>query len=73
MDKSRHTLRLTAKERDSEVCFTIRTVSIRGYHEGVSSLAFHLSLRQAEMFLLEPAEGLEEGYKRLSINIELLD
>lgn len=73
MDKIRHTLRLVAKERDSEVVFTIRTVSIRGYHDGITSLAFHLSLKEAENFLLEPAEGLEDGYKRLSINIELLD
>jgi hypothetical protein len=45
MDKQRRMLKLTANDRDSEVCFTIRTVSIRKYHDGVSSLAFHLSLR----------------------------
>lgn len=73
LDKYRHTVALSVIGKNSEIRFINKTVNIRGLEDGVSSFAFHLSIKEAEKHFLEPAEGLEEGYKRLSINVELLD
>ena len=32
-----------------------------------------VSIAVAEKYLLEPAEGLEEGYKKLSIKVKLVE
>jgi hypothetical protein len=73
IDVSRHTLRLSVRGKNAEISFVIQTVSARCIEEGVASFAFHLAIKEAERHFLEPAEGLDEGYKRLSITVELLD
>jgi hypothetical protein len=60
--------------KSSEVSFFNYTVPVRNIEDGAdaNAFAFHLAIKEAERHFLEPAEGLEEGYKRLSINVELI-
>jgi len=66
-------IRLTCSSEDHEISFEVVTESVRQFKYPFKGLPFSLSVSHAEKFLLLPAEGLEEGYKRLSIFVELLD
>ena len=69
-----HTLKLSTKHDQCSISFTIQSISIKQSKvEGYNLLPFHISIAVAEKYLLEPAEGLEEGYKKLSIKVKLID
>lgn len=73
IERSRLMLKLGVESKLSQVLFTIETTSIRNIFDTSHALPFHISIREAERYFLEPAEGLEEGYKRLSINVSLIE
>ena len=69
LGKERLKLRLTVCKGDLRVAFRLTTTSIRTQER---PFPFHLSLREVEKHFIEAAEGLEDGYQRLTINVELL-
>ncbi len=73
LDSSRRLVQLSASNAQTEVSYVIKTISIRSLKEVANALPFHLSIKEAEKHFLEPAEGLEEGYKRLSIRVSILE
>jgi hypothetical protein len=72
IESRRRSLRLKVSSPSSEVSYLVKTTNIRN-SQNSSVLPFHLSIKEAEKHFLEPAEGLEEGYKRLSIKVSLDD
>ena len=72
---SRRILRLLVCKNTgpTRVQFNLRTASIRNLGDTDKALPFHLSIKEAEKHFLEPAEGLDDGYKRLSIHVALVD
>jgi len=72
IDSKRHTLRLQVSCGRNRISFEVKTASARCIAQ-FQTLPFHLSIKEIEQHFLEPAEGLEEGYKRLSISVEMLD
>lgn len=73
IDNSRHKIKLSVQGKNSTIESTNTTTSLKNAESGASAMTFHLSIKEAERNFLEPAEGLEEGYKRLSIHIELIN
>mmetsp|Transcript_11395 Transcript_11395/g.22357 ORF Transcript_11395/g.22357 Transcript_11395/m.22357 type:complete len:255 (+) Transcript_11395:2-766(+) len=73
IESRRRSLRLKVMSPGSEVSYLVKTTNIRNSRDLGSVLPFHLSIKEAEKHFLEPAEGLEEGYKRLSIKVSLDD
>lgn len=73
IERTRMILKLGVESKLSQIAFTIETTSIRNIFDTSLALPFHISIREAERYFLEPAEGLEEGYKRLSITVSLSD
>lgn len=73
LDSNRKLVHLSAVSSQAEVSYIIKTISIRSLKEVTNALPFHLSIKEAEKHFLEPAEGLEEGYKRLSIRVQMLE
>lgn len=57
---------------DYGVEVVVPTLSIRGINKREESFPFHISITEAEAFLLEPADGFEEEYKRLSLFVSLV-
>jgi hypothetical protein len=67
------TMKLSTKHDQYSIFFTIQTISVKQSRHGYTALPFHISIAVAEKYLLEPAEGLEEGYKKLSIKVKLIE
>jgi hypothetical protein len=47
------------------------TTSVKNYRK-VKSMPLHMNICEIEKYFLEPAEGLDEGYKRLTIEVKIL-
>jgi hypothetical protein len=69
---NRLTMNLSTKHDQFSISYTVQTISIKQAKMQYLCLPFHISIAVAEKYLLEPAEGLEEGYKKLSIKVKLL-
>jgi hypothetical protein len=70
LGKARRHMQLKVCRSGQEVVFEVKSGSIRARDQ---TLPFHLSIREIEKHFLEAAEGLEEGYQRLSITVSLVD
>ncbi|CAG9324065.1 unnamed protein product [Blepharisma stoltei] len=66
---TRKRVKLTVEKDGKKVSFILVTASARGRRK---SMPFHLNIKEIENHFLEAAEGLEEGYQRLTIHVELL-
>lgn len=68
---NRKSLRLMTVNSESQVEFIVKTEPIHSCkNEKYQTLPFHISIKIAEKYILESADELEEGYKRLSIRVE---
>lgn len=65
-------MQLSTKKEHCCISFIIQTLPVKQAKVQYHCLPFHISIAVAEKYLLEPAEGLEEGYKKLSIKVKLL-
>lgn len=63
-------LKVKLSTGNNSVQYILQTSSVKSIER---SLPFHIALNFLQDFLLQPAEGFEEGFKRLSIEIELLE
>ncbi|CAG9316847.1 unnamed protein product [Blepharisma stoltei] len=68
----RRTLRLTTVNPEYQVDFFVKSEPIQYFKNKYTALPFHISIKIAEKYILESADELEEGYKRLSIRVEIL-
>jgi hypothetical protein len=66
-------MKLAARHDQCAIAFNVQTISVKQAKLQYLCLPFHISIAVAEKYLLEPAEGLEEGYKKLSIKVKLLN
>ena len=69
----RQTMQLSTKKDQCCISFLIQTLPVKQAKVQYFCLPFHISIAVAEKYLLEPAEGLEEGYKKLAIKVKLVD
>lgn len=51
--------------------YSIMTTPVKKYRK-VKSMPLHMNICEIEKYFLEPADGLDEGYKRLTIEVKLL-
>lgn len=68
-----YSMKLSTQHEQCSISFTLQTISIKHTKSPYNCLPFHISIGVAEKYLLEPAEGLEEGYKKLSIKVRLIE
>jgi len=66
-----HKVKLTVENKDNKVSFVLSTGSIKNRHK--DQMQFHLSIQEIQKHFLEAAEGLEDGYQRLTIKVQLLN
>ena len=69
----KHSMRLSTRHENCSISFMIQTIPVKQSKIPYDRLPFHISIAVAEKYLLEPAEGLEEGYKKLSIKVKLIE
>jgi hypothetical protein len=70
LNTQRRRLQLKVSRHSQEVVFEVMSGSVR---DRDTTLPFHMSVKEIEQHFAEVAEGLEEGYQRLSIAVALLD
>ena len=68
-----HSMKLSTRHEQCSISFVLQTIPIKQSKMPYNCLPFHISIGVAEKYLLEPAEGLEDGYKKLSIKVKLID
>ena len=69
--RQRYRVVLSTVHTEYGIEFEVTTSPIR--NKVTSQMPFHVSIAEAEEFLLEPAHELEHGYKRLSLSVRLID
>jgi E3 ubiquitin-protein ligase SIAH1 len=69
----RQSMQLSTKKDQCCISFTIQTLPVKQARIHYTCLPFNISIAVAEKYLLEPAEGLEEGYKKLAIKVKLIE
>ena len=65
-------LKLTIGNESQRTSYTLVTTSVKNYKKH-KSMPLHMNIVEIEKFFLEPAEGLDEGYKRLTIEVRVLN
>jgi Seven in absentia protein family len=63
-------LKLSIHNENQVVQYFVTTTPV---NTSEKSIPFHLSVEHIEKYFLQTAEGFDHGYKRLSINIEIID
>ena len=69
----RYVMNLSTRHDKCAISYTVQTISVKQAKIQYLCLPFHISIAVAEKYLLEPAEGLEDGYKKLSIKVKLVE
>lgn len=69
-DTYKNRIRVKLSAGNNSIQYIVQTSSVKSEDR---SLPFHISLKSLQDFILQPAEGFEEGFRRLSIEIELLE
>ena len=64
-------LKLTIGNSVHRTSYKLVSTSVKKYRK-VKSMPLHMNISEIEKFFLEPAEGLDEGYKRLTIEVMVL-
>ena len=64
-------LKLTLGSDKQKTVYKVITTSIKRYKKE-KSIPLHMNIYEIEKHFLEPAEGLDEGYKRLTIKVKII-
>ena len=64
-------LKLTIGAGKQKADFKIITTSVKRYKKE-KAMPLHMNICEIEKYFLEPAEGLDEGYKRLTIKVKVI-
>lgn len=64
-------LKLTIGNQNQKTSYKLVTTSVKKYKKH-KSMPLHMNIVEIEKFFLEPAEGLDDGYKRLTIEVKVV-
>ena len=64
-------LKLTIGTGKQKTEYNVVTTSVKKYKKE-QTMPLHMNICEIEKYFLEPAEGLDDGYKRLTIEVKII-